>query len=144
MSQLIRLSEENQDITTGDVIFVHGLDGDAYGAWGFDQGSGWRRWLSEDCPEATLWTLSYDAASSAWRGSTMPLTDRATNSLAVLDGHDIGLRPIVFVAHSLGGLLVKQRYGMWLLMLGSIPPSLKTPVGSSLLLHHMLGQMLLQ
>ena len=38
----------------------------------------------------------------------MPLADRATNILAVLDTDDIGTHPLIFISHSMGGLLVKQ------------------------------------
>ncbi len=38
----------------------------------------------------------------------MPLYDRARNSLERFDLAEIGKKPIGFVCHSLGGLLVKQ------------------------------------
>ena len=38
----------------------------------------------------------------------MDMFERATNVLELFAGHDIGRRPIVFVAHSLGGILTKM------------------------------------
>lgn len=93
-----------------DVIFVHGVDGDAVSTW-HPKGQPdkfWPQWLSDDVPEVGVWSLDYDASTSAWRGSTMPLVDRATNILDLLELEDIGARSVVFVCHSLGGLLVKQ------------------------------------
>src|SRR5262249_45106506 len=42
------------------------------------------------------------------RGFAMPLVDRARNVLLTLDVNGIGHRPLVFITHSMGGLLVKQ------------------------------------
>ena len=93
-----------------DVVFVHGLDGDATSTW-HPTGKPddfFPKWLGEDFPNVGVWTLGYSASSSSWKGTTMPLVDRAGNMLAKLETAGIGQRPLIFIVHSLGGLLVKQ------------------------------------
>ncbi|UKD54661.1 tetratricopeptide repeat protein [Amycolatopsis sp. FU40] len=92
-----------------DVVFVHGLDGDARASWrcGGD-GTFWPRWLAADLAGVAVWTLGYDAWSSGWRGQSMPVPDRAVNLMAQLQNAGLGERPLCFVTHSMGGLLVKE------------------------------------
>lgn len=96
----------------GDVIFVHGLGGDALSTWHpqgkCDDPNSWLYWLGQDLKDIGVWSLGYKAEPFAWRGTTIPLVDRATNTLALLDIDGIGDRPLLFITHSLGGILVKQ------------------------------------
>lgn len=92
---------------TADVIFVHGLGGDPIETWRRPDFS-WPEVLGSEMEHVGIWSLGYPAAKSDWTGSAMPLGDRAQNVLTLLEAHNIGKLPIVFVAHSLGGLLVKQ------------------------------------
>jgi triacylglycerol esterase/lipase EstA (alpha/beta hydrolase family) len=94
-----------------DIVFVHGLDGDPRTTWSADtllEDSFWPMWLSEDLPNAGIWSFGYEANSSGWFGPTMPLTDRATSLLAYCQANGLGLRPLLFITHSMGGLLAKQ------------------------------------
>jgi pimeloyl-ACP methyl ester carboxylesterase len=111
MSELLLVSKAAAAEVRGDVVFVHGLDGGARDTWAFDSAhlhTFWPEWINRDLSSVRVWALGYEAASFSWRGSAMPLTDRALNILDLLTGDDIGSRPLVFVGHSLGGLLVKQ------------------------------------
>jgi hypothetical protein len=110
MQGLVEIVNCDNPRRAADVLFVHGLDGDLWETWHppEDKDALWPLWLGEDQPDLGIWSYGYAAHSMAWKGSAMPLTERARNLLAELDTHDFGQRPIIFVTHSLGGLLVKQ------------------------------------
>jgi pimeloyl-ACP methyl ester carboxylesterase len=93
-----------------DVVFLHGLGGDARTTWSSSGWPGWLGWLGEDIPEITIWTVDYEGAPSKWwrRSSALPIVDRATNLSAVLENSGIGQRPVCFVVHSMGGLVLKE------------------------------------
>ena len=79
----------------------------------------WPAWLGEELPSIGVWSLNYENAAfksrrltflgrSGYRGFAMPLWDRAKSVLLQLEVAGIGDRPLVFVTHSMGGLLIKQ------------------------------------
>ena len=110
MEGLHRISGCDNPDRVADVVFVHGLDGDAVKTWQVkDQpDTFWPRWLGEDFPNVGIWSLGYAVSASEWKGHAMPLYDRANSTLNLLELDDLGQRPLAFVCHSLGGLLVKQ------------------------------------
>ena len=97
-----------------DVIFVHGLTGDPVETWSSEgtleaEGPYWPKWLVTDLPHLNFYTLGYPAGLFAqWAKKEMNLYQRAKNVLETLAGYEFGNRPLVFICHSLGGLLVKQ------------------------------------
>lgn len=110
MAEIHRVTEDNRVDAAADIIFVHGLGGDKLSTWQFSDSpeSFWPAWLAQELSHIGVYSLSYDASPSAWLGSAMPLADRATNLLALLEADQFGARPIIWVCHSLGGLVVKQ------------------------------------
>ncbi len=109
MSELQRVATAG-DQSRGAVIFVHGLGGDAYGTWQSDGRTEnyWPAWIGQDVPNLDVWSLSYDASPTVWFGNAMELPDRAGNILALLEAERLEDTPLIFICHSLGGLVVKQ------------------------------------
>src|SRR5262245_20634512 len=93
-----------------DVIFVHGLGGGSHSTWAAtDVAHGfWPSWIGEDFGNAGVWTLGYRADVSAWTSESMPLADRGTAMLEALANEGIGARSLIFITHSMGGILAKQ------------------------------------
>ena len=93
-----------------DVVFVHGLGGGSHSTWACsDAAQGfWPEWIGADFANVGVWTLGYRADASAWTSESMPLADRGTAILETLANEGIGERPIIFITHSMGGILTKQ------------------------------------
>jgi hypothetical protein len=107
MTEIVAVNE--CDGASLDVVFVHGLNGDARDSWSrTDPDSFWPAWLAEDIADVAVWSVGYDASSNTWLGKAMPVRERAIILLAELQNLDIGRRPLCFITHSTGGLLVKE------------------------------------
>jgi pimeloyl-ACP methyl ester carboxylesterase len=93
-----------------DVVFVHGLGGGSHSTWMCTDGTEgfWPTWIGTDFTNVGVWTLGYRADVSAWTSESMPLADRGTAILETLTNEGIGERPIIFITHSMGGILAKQ------------------------------------
>ncbi|KFZ01516.1 hypothetical protein V500_00731 [Pseudogymnoascus sp. VKM F-4518 (FW-2643)] len=97
-----------------DIIFLHGLTGHREETWtakGEDEP--WpKSLLSKDLPTARIITYGYDAdvvnlTRTAGRNTVRQHARNLINDLTALRKDDIG-RPIIFVAHSLGGLVCQD------------------------------------
>lgn len=97
-----------------DVVFVHGLTGNPIETWTSDnsnepEGKYWPKWLAADLPHLNLYAIGYPASLFAkWARKEMDLFERAKACLEIMASYGLGSRPVVFIGHSLGGLLIKQ------------------------------------
>ncbi|KAH7567378.1 hypothetical protein JRO89_XS07G0061300 [Xanthoceras sorbifolium] len=122
-------NRSQSDLPQVDIVFVHGLRGGPYKTWRISEdksstksglvekidqeagklGTFWPgEWLSVDFPHARLFTLKYKTNLTQWSGASLPLQEVSTMLLEKLVAAGIGNRPVVFVTHSMGGLVVKQ------------------------------------
>ena len=102
------------EAATLDVIFVHGLTGNSYNTWASDNAKDDTYWPEKLAGEmegkANIWSLNYDAPLfklSEGGKLDQTLGDSATSLLNHFAAKELGRKPIVFVTHSLGGLVVK-------------------------------------
>ncbi|CAK7347580.1 unnamed protein product [Dovyalis caffra] len=121
--------DSDSEVPDIDVVFVHGLRGGPYRTWRISEdklstksglvekideeagksGTFWPgEWLSADFPRARLFTLKYKTNLTQWSGASLPLQEVSSKLLEQLVNAGIGNRPVVFVTHSMGGLVVKQ------------------------------------
>ena len=123
MSRLHPISGCEDAGRLADVVFIHGLGGDPFATWCHekDESCSWPHWLGEEFPQVGIWSLGYAASPTRWArflpligigsrdsGHSMALHDRALQVLDIMIQKHLGTRPLMFICHSLGGLLAKQ------------------------------------
>lgn len=93
------------------IIAVTGLAGHAFGSWKSRGHSDmWLRdFLPEHVPSARILTYGYDSRLFKNK-STASIREFSRNLLQALGAArvDIASRPIIFIGHSLGGILIKE------------------------------------
>jgi len=105
---------EGQAPITLDVVFVHGLHGDKIKTWSKDRICWPRDLLKEDLPNARILSWGYDARAMGFLDAAgqQSVAAHAMQLLADLSRRrrtaEEMQRPIIFVCHSLGGLIVKD------------------------------------
>ncbi|KAK3896550.1 P-loop containing nucleoside triphosphate hydrolase protein, partial [Staphylotrichum tortipilum] len=101
---------------TVDIVFIHGLTGDRERTWTARNASEpWpKTLLPAELPTARVLTFGYDAYVTDWKGmvSQSRIGDHASNLLTSLasyrDRDNTNERPIIFVCHSMGGLVCED------------------------------------
>lgn len=111
---LYEIANTTNSERTADVVFVHGLDGDAYTTWqngkeGDPDYFFWPEELGKDFQNIGIWSIGYPAGISEFGSAGMIIEKRAGNFALKLAISDLGLhRPLIFICHSMGGLIVKS------------------------------------
>ncbi|TVY49381.1 Protein SERAC1 [Lachnellula occidentalis] len=96
-----------------DIIAIHGLNGDREHTW--TEPKSHKLWLRDflpnDLPRARVMVFGYDA-TPIFANSTAGIVEHARDLLRCLvemrEGRDETKRPLIFIGHSLGGLVIKQ------------------------------------
>lgn len=102
----------NHDLEA-DIVFVHGLGGASHATWrhgqeGKDGHFFWPEELGKDLPHCGIWTVGYPAGFTALGKPGMIIEKRAGNLAQKLTNAGLGVRPLLFITHSMGGLVVKS------------------------------------
>lgn len=116
MSKFIRKDRISSYSDISSIVFVHGLTGHREKTWTApDATESWPKTLiPTKIPNARVLTFGYDASVADWRSmvSESRVGNHAQNLLNALanfrEDDDTNERPIIFVCHSLGGLVCED------------------------------------
>lgn len=100
-----------------DIVAVHGLGGDSHSTWRHSSGNLWLRELanSSKLRSARIMTFGYNATtfirplSKSSSGRTFTFAETLLNDLSDARSSRVEKsRPIIFIGHSLGGIVIKR------------------------------------
>ena len=99
-------------LPAADIVFLHGLSDAFESCWqsfSSSEETTWPLWLSEVFPGISLWGVDYPTSkfSTLLSKSDLSLLTVAASLSELLRAKKIGKRPVVFVCHSLGGVIAK-------------------------------------
>jgi hypothetical protein len=108
LSELHLIERSQVQPSLGCLVFVHGLNGHPIYTWQGSQQNNtfWPSWLADDIGAVDVYSFGYKTSSPTWFESKKSLSDLGWDLLARLER--IPQRPLVFICHSLGGLVVKK------------------------------------
>ncbi|KAF8507759.1 hypothetical protein BU17DRAFT_57183, partial [Hysterangium stoloniferum] len=99
--------------TLHSIVAIHGLDGDREASFTADNGVLWLRdLLPEAVPSTRILTYGYDARTHGQNRSQQSLYDISVDFVAKLSAIRFSTRtkdrPLIFIAHSVGGIVLKN------------------------------------
>lgn len=103
----------NAEVINADIVAVHGLYGDPKSTWTSPQTNAFwlKDFLPQDVPNARVMTFGYNT-DAAFGNTTAEIIDYAKSLLSSLidkrEQVDELRRPLIFIGHSLGGIVIKQ------------------------------------
>ena len=104
------LNEPKTQDPTVDIVAVHGLNGNSYTTWTHQNGTNWLQSLLPDrIPNARIMTFGYSMSFNRARTDTsFNVAEDLLNAVQSVRARGARHRPIIFIAHSLGGIIVKR------------------------------------
>ena len=120
-SQFLCILEMISSLTKNSIVAVHGLnprskndEDHAWDTWRKPSGDEGRNWLKDDLPKMYtakarifLWVYNSTLVYGRDRGQFIDKANDLLEELRIERQRDPG-RPLIFLAHSLGGILVQQ------------------------------------
>ncbi|MFN0130725.1 MAG: esterase/lipase family protein [Verrucomicrobiales bacterium] len=110
---LHQIPRPTQDRATADIVFVHGLGGASHDTWRHGKESDpdhffWPEALAAELSGCHVWTFGYDAGITQLGSPGMRIGQRAGSLAIQMKNRGLGSRPVIFVTHSMGGLVIKS------------------------------------
>lgn len=105
---------EGRERIQADIIFLHGLRGHAEKTWSKGDICWPRDLLPKDLPHVRIISWGYDSSvlkpiKASSQASIFGHAENLLHDLSrIRDSWDAEIRPIIFVGHSLGGLVIKE------------------------------------